>query len=124
MDTLCSCLIAMVVELLTNIFVQTCSSLYGHLVPGDDVMTDRGFQIKEDALSLMHYHCTLNIPPAARAKSQMTPVECKKTKTIANLRIHVEQAINRIREFKILKNIMPIDMCWLVLFVSLYYLAS
>ena len=57
---------------------------------------------------------TLNVPPGARAKSQMTPVECKKTKTIANLPIHVKQAINRIKEFKILKNIMSINMLPLV----------
>ena len=95
----------------TDQYICANSSLYSHLVPGDDVMANRGFQIKED---LLHYHCTLNVPPGARAKSQMTPAECKKTKTIANLRIHVERAINRIKEFKILKNIMPINMLPLV----------
>jgi len=70
-------------------------------------MADRGFQIQED---LLHYYCKLNVPPGARVKSQMTAEECKKTKEIANLRIHVERAMNRIKEFKILKNILPINM--------------
>ena len=49
------------------------------------------------------------MPPGARVKSQMTAAECKKTKAVANLRIHVERAINRIKEFKILKNTLPIN---------------
>ena len=36
--------------------------------------------------------------------------ECKKTKDIANLRIHGERAINRIKFFHILKNTLPITM--------------
>ena len=40
----------------------------------------------------------------------MTAAKCKKTKEIANVRIHVERAINRLEEFKILKNVMPVNM--------------
>ena len=40
----------------------------------------------------------------------MTEKECRKTETIANLRIHVERAINRIKTFRILKSVMPISM--------------
>ena len=70
-------------------------------------MADRVFQIKED---LLHYYCSLSIPPAARVKSQMTTKECQKTKEVANLRIHVERAINRLKESKVLKNTLPINM--------------
>ena len=70
-------------------------------------MADRGFQIQED---LLHYYCKLSVPPGARVKSQMRTEECRKTKEVANLRIHVERAINRIKEFKILKTICPINM--------------
>ena len=72
----------------------------------DEVMADRGFQIREE---LMLRFCSLSVPPGARVKSQMTKVECKKTKDVANLRIHVERAINRIK-YRILKNILPITM--------------
>ena len=65
------------------------------------VMADRGFQIKED---LLHYHCCLYVPPGARVKPQMTAIECKHTKEVASLRIHVERAIFRKKTFQLLKN--------------------
>ena len=40
----------------------------------------------------------------------MTMSECRKTKDVANLRIHVERAINRIKFYRILKNTLPITM--------------
>ena len=70
-------------------------------------MADRGFQIQED---LLLRFCRLVVPPGARVKSQMTKSEVKKTKAIANLQIHVERAINRIKSFRILKGTIPITM--------------
>ena len=52
--------------------------------------------------------CTLSLPSGARVKAQMTTAECKTTKNVSNLRIHVECAINRIKTFRILKSILPI----------------
>ena len=66
-------------------------------------MTDRGFQITEE---LIMKYCTLSVPPGARIKSQMTNLEVRKTKKIANLRIHVERAINRIKSYRILKSVL------------------
>ena len=43
-------------------------------------------------------------------KSQMTSTEVKKAKDVANLRIHVESAINCIKSFRILKNTLPISL--------------
>ena len=83
------------------------SNFYNLLEAGDVIMADRGFQIRED---LLHYYCSLSIPPGARVKSQFTTTECGKTKEVANLRIHVERAINRLKEYKILKNTLPINM--------------
>ena len=70
-------------------------------------MADRGFQIKEE---LLLRFCKLSVPPGARTKAQMTTTECIKTKHIANLRIHVERAINRIKTYRILKTVLPITM--------------
>jgi hypothetical protein len=39
---------------------------------------------------------TLIIPPAAQGAEQMSSVNVKATKEIANLRIHVERAIQRV----------------------------
>ena len=88
-------------------FITGDSGFYDLLERDDEVMADRGFQIEEE---LMLRFCSLSVPPGARVKSQMTMAECKKTKDIANLRIHVERAINRIKFYHILKRTLPISM--------------
>ncbi|XP_065665448.1 uncharacterized protein LOC136086880 [Hydra vulgaris] len=87
-------------------FITSESGFYNLLERGDEVMADRGFQIRE----LLFRYCSLSVPPGARVKSQMTATECKKTTDVANLRIHIERAINRIKTFPILKNVLPISM--------------
>ena len=67
---------------------------------GDVVMADRGFPIAED---LALHHAYLHIPPGRRGTHQMTQAEVAKTMEIANLRIFVEQAIRRLKTFRILK---------------------
>ena len=88
-------------------FITNDSGFYNGLEYGDEVMADRGFQIKEE---LLLYHTTLVVPPGARVKSQMTTAECEKTSRVANLRIHVERAINRVKTYRILKTTFPITM--------------
>ena len=70
-------------------------------------MADRGFLIQED---LLFHFCDLLVPPGARTKGQMTKKKVKKTKEIANLRIHVERTSNRIKRYRILKGTLPITM--------------
>ena len=88
-------------------FITRDSGFYDLLEKDDEVMADRGFQIQED---LFLHFCRLVVPPGARVKSQMTKSEVKKTKEVANLRIHVERAINRIKFFRILKGTIPVTM--------------
>ncbi|XP_047135290.1 uncharacterized protein LOC124812536 [Hydra vulgaris] len=88
-------------------FITSDSGFYDLLERDDEVMADRGFQIREE---LLFRYCSLSVPPGARVKSQMTASECKKTTDVANLRIHIERAINRIKTFRILKNVLPISM--------------
>ena len=71
------------------------SGLLDLLEPGDSVMADRGFTIT-DMLNLRGV--TLNIPPT-KVNDQLTPSELTTTRRIANLRIHVERAIGRIKNF-------------------------
>ena len=73
------------------------SGFYDLLERDDEIMADRRFQIRED---LLLRYCFLSVPPGARVKAQMTTSECKRTKDIANLRIHVERAINRIKTYR------------------------
>ena len=75
--------------------------------PYDKVMADRGFPIQEDLVLL---HAELLIPPGRRGVSQMSTNDVKKTKQIANRRIYVEQAIRRMKCFRILKYEMPLSL--------------
>ena len=67
------------------------SGLLNLLEPGDSVMADRGFTIDARGVAL-------NIPPM-KTQHQFTSRELTVTRRIANLRIHVERAIGRIKNF-------------------------
>lgn len=68
--------------------------------PYDSVLADRGFPIREE---LTLKRATLLIPPGRRGVSQMSTADVQLTKNIANRRIYVEQAIRRMKCFRILK---------------------
>ena len=83
------------------------SEFYNILEPYDAVMADRGFTLAED---LLLHRADLFIPPRKRGQEQFTKADVQKTKTIANLRIFVEQAIRRLKAFRIIKNELPISL--------------
>ena len=70
-------------------------------------MADRGFEIQDPLTSKKVY---LNIPPFMRSKDQLNPDEEDETREIASVRIHVERAIKRVKNFNILKQIIPNSM--------------
>ena len=75
------------------------------LVHGDDVMADRGFTIR-DLLALID--CTLNMPPFTKG-NHLSKKETTKTRRIARARIHVERAIRRLKNFKILCGVIHLN---------------
>ena len=75
--------------------------------PGVSVMADRGFTIR---YQLEPLNIKLNIPPFMEGRRQLPAEEVKSGRRIASLRIHVERAIGRIKNFSILKNTLPITM--------------
>lgn len=77
------------------------------LEEGDSVMADRGFDIEED---LMLRGVSLNIPPFLRGKSQLSEKELIVTRRIASLRIHVERAMERIKNFHIFDKSIPVSL--------------
>ena len=78
------------------------------LEPGDQVMVDKGFTI-EDLLRPLG--CSLVIPPFLTAnRSQFTKEETEQTQTIARLRVHVERAIRRIKEYHLFDGTLPISL--------------
>ena len=73
---------------------------------GDVLMADKGFTI-EDLLEPIGVK--LNIPPFVGSQSQHTAAEVIATQEIASERIHVERAINKIKNFQILNQVIPIS---------------
>lgn len=74
---------------------------------GDEIMAEKGFDIK-DLLAPMGVR--LNIPPFLKSGSQFSSEDVLRTKNIAKLRIHVERAICRIKEFRIFHPVIPATM--------------
>ena len=74
------------------------------LESGDSVMADRGFDIEEDLVLL---GAKLNIPPFLRGKAQLSAKEQVETRRIASLRIHVERAMEQIKNFHIFDKPLP-----------------
>ena len=74
------------------------------LEPNDQVMADRGFDIEDDLPS----NVTLNIPPFLDNKDQLSLDEELTTRKIASVRVHVERAIARIKNYRILHQDIPL----------------
>lgn len=74
---------------------------------GDAIMADKGFLITDLTTPK---GIELIIPPFKRNNRQFLPHEVRATKDIANLRIHVERQMERIKNFRIVQGVMPITM--------------
>ena len=74
---------------------------------GVSVMADRGFTVCD---VLAEKGMQLNIPPFMKGREQLTTEDVKRGRNIASLRIHVERAISRIKNYTILKGTLPITM--------------
>ena len=81
------------------------SGLLQYLKPGDNIMADRGFEIT----SILPPGVGLNIPPFKGTRAQLTAEEATETVHIASVRIHVERAIGRIKNYHILDDTLPCD---------------
>ena len=86
--------------------VEVCGIL-DKLESGDEIMADKGFQI-QDLLAPLGVR--LNIPPFLNSKVQMPVSDVLLTRKIAHLRIHVERAIGRVKDFRILQHTLPATM--------------
>jgi hypothetical protein len=93
-------------------YITEHSGFLDILKSGDEVMADRGFMIRD---LLLERRVTLNIPPFTKKclwgkGKHLTASDVLKTKKIAKLRIHVERAIGRLKNYKILSHTMPLKM--------------
>ena len=80
------------------------SGILDLLEAGDSVMADKGFDIAE---YLIPRGVQLNIPPFLRGTDQFSHKELVENRRIASLRIHVERAMERIKNFHIFDRILP-----------------
>ena len=83
------------------------SQFMDKLRSGDEIMADRGFNIQE---LLAEKGVKVNVPPFMNESGQFTEQEMVSTRRIATLRIHVERAIERIKNYHIL-DFIPITIC-------------
>lgn len=77
------------------------------LQPGDVVLADRGFTV-HDVVEAKRAH--LNIPPFLNGRDRLTAQEEILTKKIAKQRIYVEHVIGRIKKFRLLSTVLPLNM--------------
>ena len=81
--------------------------LVDHLLPGDIILADHGFDIQE---SIAIYAVWVKIPSFTEGKSQLTGVDVKQIWHVANIRIHVERVIGLLlQKYSILSDTQPID---------------
>ena len=73
----------------------------------DSVMADKGFDI---VYKLMVQGVKLNIPPFVNRSTQLSKKKVITTRKIASLRIHVERAIGRVKNYRILSNVVPLTL--------------
>ena len=78
------------------------------LLPGDQVLADRGFNIQE-AVGL---HCAeVKIPPFTKGKKQLDKIDVDFARQLSRVRIHVERVIGLLRQiYTILQSTLPINM--------------
>ncbi|XP_022518560.2 uncharacterized protein LOC103044012 [Astyanax mexicanus] len=84
------------------------SGLLQKLLPGDLVLADRGFDIR-DIVGLM---CAeVKIPTFTRGRCQLDAKDVEETRKIAHLRVHVERVIGCVRtKYTILSGNIPLSM--------------
>uniref|UniRef100_A0A668AX52 Zgc:113019 n=1 Tax=Myripristis murdjan TaxID=586833 RepID=A0A668AX52_9TELE len=89
-------------------YITENCGLLGKLLPGDLVLADRGFDIK-DSVGMM---CAeVKIPAFTKGRCQLDAKDVEDTRAIAHLRIHVERVIGSLRnKYTLLHKRIPISL--------------
>ena len=76
--------------------------------PADKYLADKGFDV-HDLMALKG--ASLYIPPRRQSvQDQLIKNECFETMSIANVRIHVERSIKRVKAWHIFDQVVPLSM--------------
>lgn len=81
------------------------------LSSGDQILADRGFTVDDE---LMRRGIELNTPPAGTGVVQFSTEDVQRAKRISNVRVHVERAIGRMKNYKILAGTLPLTVVPLI----------
>lgn len=92
---------------LSDAHITVDSGFLDLVQPGDTVLADKGFPGIQTVLGSQN--AVLVMPPFLHA-SQFSPEEVRETYNIAQVRIHVERMIQRIKIYNILNNKVPIEL--------------
>ncbi|XP_065665541.1 uncharacterized protein LOC136086967 [Hydra vulgaris] len=76
------------------------------LETGDLILADRGFRIEQEVATK---GAILKVPAFTKGRSQLSAKEVNKSRQLANVRIHVERVIGRLKKFDILNVKLPIS---------------
>lgn len=87
--------------------ITSKSGILALLEEGDQVMADKGFIIDD---LLQTRKASLVIPPFLGPKGKFSKEEVSKKHEIARLRIHVERAIRRVKEYHIFDHALPLSL--------------
>ena len=85
---------------------EECGIL-AHINPGDTVMVDKGFTVQE---LLLAKQATIFIPPFLGKRDKFTKEEVILLKRIAKARIHVERFNERLKKFRLLDQVIPLNL--------------
>lgn len=86
---------------------ETCG-LLDKLSPGDLILADRGFLIKEVVFGAL---ADVKTPAFLKGKKQMNPVDIEESRKLSSVRIHVERVIGTLKQkYTILHETLPIDL--------------
>ncbi|CAN7951171.1 unnamed protein product [Ixodes pacificus] len=82
-------------------FITLDSGLLKYLLPGDEILADKGFTIAD----ILPYGVKLSLPSFRRKKQQLSEAEVVFSRRLSKVRIHVERSICRMKCFRFLKYI-------------------
>lgn len=87
-------------------YIVEHSEFLTYLQEGDLIVADKGFNIGDILAKRKAY---LNIPPYLKSK-QFSAKEIAAAKKIARVRIHVERAIGRVKQYHLLDSVIPLTL--------------
>jgi hypothetical protein len=83
------------------------SGILDKLLPEDDVLADRGFQMTED---FAIKGAKLVVPAFTKGKKQLSKEEVETSRMMSRARIHIERVIGRLKDFEVIKGPLPINL--------------